>query len=123
MKILFKLLDYALSILSGLGALFAVNFIISDSWNMVIAMIVGMLLGMVVLALIAIIFIQLTTAFELLPSGMLITMPIGMVVGMLEAVVDVDFALMITVAAIFSFSVQFCFNIYNARLKGEVPIG
>jgi hypothetical protein len=122
MKILFKILDYFASVLMGVGTLFIVSIVISESWNMFFAMIVGMVLGIVVLLLTVLLFSSVSTAFEIFPVGMVITMFTGMATGMVITIVEVDFILMLLTAITFSLFVQLWIDLYNMKLKGEVPV-
>jgi len=122
MKILFKILDYIISVLMGTGTLFFVSLVVSESWNMFLAMIVGMVLGIVVLLLAVLLFISVTTAFELFPVGMIITMFTGMTAGMAITIVEIDFKLMLFTAIAFSLFAQFWIDLYNMKLKGDVRI-
>ena len=122
MKILFKILDYTISVLMGAGTVCLVSLVVGREWNMFLAMFVGMILGMVVLVLIVLIFSPVSTPFELFPVGMIITMFTGMVTGMVYTRGEADFTVMLVAAVLFSLSAQFAMDIYNMRLRGEVPI-
>ncbi len=122
MKIIFKVLDYIISALMGTGTLYFVSLVVSDSWNMLIAMITGMFLGMAVLLISVLLFVSVSTAFELFPAGMVITMITGMTAGMVITMIEIDFQLMLFAAIAFSLVVQLCIDLYNMKLKGEVPI-
>jgi hypothetical protein len=122
MKILFKILDYVASVLMGVGTLFIVSLVISESWNMFFAMIVGMVIGIVVLLLSVLLFSSVSTAFEIFPVGMVITMFTGMATGIVITIVEVDFILMLLTAITFSLFVQLWVDLYNMKLKGEVPV-
>ena len=122
MKILFKILDYIISVIMGTGTLYLVSLVVSDSWNMFLAMAVGMVLGMVVLLLSVLLFVSVSTAFELFPVGMVITMITGMTAGMVITMVEIDFQLMLFASISFSLFAQLCIDLYNMKLKGEVPI-
>jgi hypothetical protein len=122
MKILFKILDYMISVFMGTGTLFLVSLVVSASWNMFLAMIVGMVLGIVVLLLAVVLFVSVSTAFELFPVGMIITMFTGMTTGMVITIVEIDFKLMLLAAIAFSLLSQFWIDIYNMKLKGNVQI-
>ena len=122
MKILFKILDYTTSVLMGAGTLFFVSIVISESWNMFFAMIVGMVLGIVVLLLSVLLFSSFSTAFEIFPIGMIITMFTGMITGMLTAIVKLDFILMLSAVITFSLFAQLWIDLYNMKLKGEVKV-
>ncbi|NOS35792.1 MAG: hypothetical protein GQ522_04050 [Deltaproteobacteria bacterium] len=89
---------------------------------MFLAMFVGLILGMVVLVIIVLIFSPASTPFELFPVGMIITMFTGMGVGMVQTQGEADFTVMLVAAVLFSLSAQFAIDIYNMRLRGEVPI-
>ena len=122
MKILFKILDYIISVLMGTGTLFFVSLVVSESWNMFLAMIVGMVLGIVVLLLTVLLFISVTTVFELFPVGMVITMFTGMTTGMIITIVEIDFKFMLLTAIAFSLFAHFWIDSYNKKLKGDVQI-
>jgi hypothetical protein len=122
MKMLFKMLDYVVSVFMGTGTLFLVSLVISESWNMFLAMIVGMVLGIVVLLLTVVLFSFVSTAFEVFPVGMVITMFTGMATGMIITIVEVDFILMLLTTITFSLFVQLWIDLYNMKLKGEVPV-
>ena len=122
MKILFKILDYIISVLMGTGTLFLVSLVVSESWNMFLAMIVGMVLGIVVLLLTVLLFISVTTVFELFPVGMVITMFTGMTTAMVITIVEIDFKLMLVATVAFSLVAQFWIDSYNMKLKGDVQI-
>ena len=122
MKILFKILDYIVSVLMGTGNLLLVSLVVSENWNMFLAMIVGMVLGIVVLLLTVLLFISVTTVFELFPVGMVITMFTGMTTGMIITIVEIDFKLMLLAAVAFSLFAQFWIDSYNMKLKGDVQI-
>ena len=106
----------------GTGTLYLVSLVVSENWNMFLAMIVGMVLGMVVLLLSVLLFVSVSTAFELFPVGMVITMITGMTAGMVITMVEIDFQLMLFASIAFSLIVQFLIDLYNIKLKGEVPI-
>ncbi len=122
MKMSFKLLDYTVSILMGTGTLSAVYLIVDKEWNMLVAMIAGMVIGMIVLLLTVLLFIPISTAFELFPTGMVITMLIGMVVGMMTSMRNMDFMSMLFPVIGFSLFVQLLMDLYNLKLMGEVPL-
>ena len=122
MKILFKILDYIVSVLMGTGTLLLVSLVVSENWNMFLAMIVGMVLGIVVLLLTVLLFISVTTVFELFPVGMVITMFTGMTTGMIITIVEIDFKFMLIAAIAFSLFAHFLIDAYNMKLKGDVQI-
>ena len=122
MKILFKILDYTTSVIMGAGTLFFVSILISESWNMFFAMIVGMAIGIAVLLLSILLFSSFSTAFEIFPVGMIITMFTGMISGMLTAAVKPDFTLMLSAIIVFSLFAQVMIDLYNMKLKGEVQV-
>ncbi len=122
MKILFKILDYIISVLMGTGTLFLVSLVVSESWNMLLAMTIGMILGIVVLLLTVLLFVSVSTVFELFPVGMVITMFTGMTAGMVITIVEIDFILMLLAAIAFSLFAQFWIDLYNMKLKGDVQI-
>ncbi len=122
MKILFKILDYTTSVLMGAGTLLLVSLVVSKNWNMFFAMIAGMTLGIVVLLLTVLLFISVSTAFELFPVGMVITMFTGMATGMVTTIVELDFTLMLLAVITLSLFAQLWIDLYNMKLKGEVPV-
>lgn len=122
MKILFKILDYIISVLMGTGTLYVVSLVVGKDWNMFLAMVLGMFLGIAVLLVTVILFVYVSTAFELFPVGMLITMFIGMASGMVIAVAEIDFKIMLTAAAVLSLLAQLYIDLYNVKLKGDVPV-
>ncbi|MEF9475839.1 MAG: hypothetical protein L0958_03940 [Candidatus Mariimomonas ferrooxydans] len=122
MKILFKILDYIISVLMGTGTLFLVSLVVSESWNMFFAMIAGMVLGLVVLLLTVLLFMSVSTAFELFPVGMVITMFIGMATGMVITLVELDFILMLLPAITLSLFAKLWIDLYNMKLEGEVTV-
>ena len=122
MKVLFKMLDYLSAVLMGTGTLFLVTLAVSKDWNMFFAMIVGMILGMGVLLLTLLLFIFISTPFEIIPKGMIITMSTGMASGMVTAIDGLGFVFMVSAAAVFSLCAQLGFDLYNMKLNGEVPV-
>ncbi len=122
MKILFKILDYLISVFMGAGTVFTVSLVVGEGWNMFIAMFIGMLLGMIVMLLSVMLFVYVSTAFELFPAGMLITMFTGMAAGMLLSADRIDFTVLLWAAIFLSILIQLCIDIYNMKLKGEVPV-
>ncbi len=122
MKIFFKIIDYIISVLMGTGTLYLVSLVVSEGWNMFFAMIVGMFLGIVVLLLAVMLFVSVSTAFELFPVGMVITMFIGMSAGMVMTTGKTDFQFMLIPYIFLSIIIQLCIDLYNIRLKGEVPV-
>ncbi len=122
MKILFKILDYIISVLMGSGTLYIVSLVVNENWNMLPAMIVGMVLGIVVLLISLMLFVFVSTAFELIPAGMIITMFTGMAAGMAMTAAEMDFRFMLSAAILFSLLAQVCVDLYNMKLKGEVPV-
>lgn len=122
MKILLKVIDYIISAFMGAVTVLLVFFIIGRSWNMFMAMIVGMFLGMAVLFISLLLFIYVTTAFELFATGMVITMVTGMVSAMIVASFDPDIKLILTGAVIFSLTVQLGIDLYDMKLRGDVLI-
>ncbi len=122
MKILYKILDYTISILMGVSTLLLVSLVVGKDWNMFFAMFVGMILGIVVLLLIVMIFISIATAFELFPVGMITTMFTGMATGMILTKAETNFTMMLVAVIVYSFLTRFVIDLYNMRLKGDVPI-
>ncbi len=106
----------------GAGTLFLISLVVSESWNMFFAIIVGIVLGIVVLLLTVLLFIFVSTAFEIFPVGMVITTFIGMATGLVITVVELDFKLMFLAAITFSLFVHLWIDLYNMKLKGEVTV-
>ncbi|KPK01154.1 MAG: hypothetical protein AMK71_06640 [Nitrospira bacterium SG8_35_4] len=122
MKILFKILDYLSAVFMGTGTFILVSLIVDKDWSMFTAMIAGMAIGMGVLVLSLLLFSSFSAAFEIFPVGMVITMPVGMAAGMLTAGDSPDFVFMVSVCAVFSVCAQLGFDLYNMKIKGEVPV-
>ena len=122
MNVLFKILDYLSAVLMGAGTLFLVTLSVGKDWNMFFAMIVGMVIGMGVLVLSLLLFTSFSAAFEIFPVGMVITMPVGMAAGMITSGDGPDFVFMVSASAVFSVCAQLGFDLYNMKLKGEVPV-
>ena len=122
LRILFKVLDYIIAALMGIGTLSTIYLIIDKDWNMPVGMFVGMVLGMLVLLLIILLFIPISTAFELFPVGMIISIFVGMVVGMMRSMESTAFMSMVFPVIAFSLFAQFIMDLYNLRLMGEVPV-
>jgi hypothetical protein len=122
MNAFFKMIDYAASCFMGVGTLFLVSLIIGKGGHMVFAMIVGMIIGMAMMVLTALIFTGLSTFFHILPGGMIITMTIGMVAGMMLSSGLVSGKNTYMAAAVFSCLIQAIIDIYNLKLKGEAAI-
>jgi len=122
MKILFKVLDYIISILMGTGTVLLAHYVINNTWHMFLAMIVGMILGTTVLLVSILIFTPVATAFELFPVGMIITMFTGMGAGMAITMSEIDFRSMFITAVLFSLLAQLAMDLYNRKLKGDVPL-
>lgn len=121
-KIFFKFFDFAIAALMGVGSLLLVCLAVGSSWNMFLAMCAGMVIGMFVLFVVMLATVSITTLFQLLPVGMLITMPVGMLTAMAAASTGLGFTDMIWPVVLFSLFVQLCIDIYNIRLKGEVRL-
>ena len=122
LRILFKVLDYIIAALMGIGTLSLTYLVVSKEWNMLVGMFAGMVLGMLVLLLIILLFISLSTAFELFPVGMIISMFVGMVVGMMRSMESTAFMSMVFPVIAFSLIAQFVMDLYNLKLVGEVPV-
>lgn len=122
MKILFKILDYLIATFMGTGTVYIVSLVVHESWNMPLAMITGMFLGMAVLVLAVLLFIYVSTAFELFPVGMVITMFTGMSAAMAITMMETDLMFMLMAAAFFSVLAQCGIDLYNIKLKGDVPV-
>jgi hypothetical protein len=116
------MLDYLSSVFMGAGTIFVVSLVVGEGWNMFIAMIVGMVLGMLVLLLTVMLFVYVSTAFELFPVGMIITMLTGMAAGMVLSMGETDLALLLWAGIIYSILAQLCMDLYNMKLNGEVPV-
>lgn len=123
MYLLFKIIDYIAAILMGTGTVLLISLFIDMEWNMIAAMFAGMFSGMIVLLLVAILFIRLSTFFQIMPAGMVITMFSGMAAGMVLTSAEVDRIVLIKAALIFSLIVQYAMDLYNFKLKGDVPLG
>ena len=121
MKLLFIFLDYTIAVIMGTGTVLLVHSIINNNWNMFSAMIVGMILGTGVLLLSVLLFTPVATAFELFPVGMIITMFTGMGTGMAIAMTEIDLRSMLIAAVVFSLLSQLAIDLYNRKLKGDVP--
>ena len=121
MKLLFIFLDYTIAVIMGTGTVLLVHSIINNNWNMFSAMIVGMILGTGVLLLSVLLFTPVATAFELFPVGMIITMFTGMGTGMAITMTEIDLRSMLITAAVFSLLSQLAIDLYNRKLKGDVP--
>lgn len=106
----------------GTGTVLLAQYVITNSWNVFFAMIVGMILGTAVLLVSVLIFTPVATAFELFPVGMIITMFTGMGAGMAITMSDIDFRSMFITAVLFSLLAQFVMDLYNRKLKGDVPL-
>lgn len=106
----------------GTGTLFLVSLVVSRDWNMPSAMIAGMGLGITVLLLSALLFLSVSTPFELFPVGMVITMFTGMATGMAMVATELNFTSMLSGVITFSCLVQLWIDLYNLKLKGEVPL-
>ncbi|MFQ5964224.1 MAG: hypothetical protein ACE5KZ_08080 [Candidatus Scalinduaceae bacterium] len=122
MRVFFIIFDYIVAILMGVGTLFLVSLVIGKDWNMFFTMILGMILGMVVLAVTVLVFSPICSLFQLFPSGMIITMLTGMAAGMIFTATGIDFMVILLMIIVFSFSVQFGIDLYNMKLKGELPV-
>ncbi|UCE70905.1 MAG: hypothetical protein JSU99_06260 [Nitrospiraceae bacterium] len=121
MKLLFIFLDYTIAVIMGMGSVLLVHSIINNNWNMFSAMIVGMILGTAVLLLSVLLFTPVATAFELFPVGMIITMFTGMGTGMAITMTEIDLRSMLIAAVVFSLLSQLAIDLYNRKLKGDVP--
>lgn len=122
MKILFKILDYVCALFMGTGTLFLVTLAVSRGGNVFFAIIAGMMIGTGVLLLSLLLFSSFSTPFEIIPTGMIITMVTGMASGMAAAMNGADFAVMVSAAAVFSLCTQVGFDLYNIKLRGEIPV-
>jgi hypothetical protein len=122
MKVLFKILDYVSAVFMGTATLFLVTLAVGRDWNMFVAMIAGMVIGMGVLMLALLLFTSFSAAFEVFTVGMAITMPVGMAAGMALAAAAPNLICMLTAAAVFSMVAQLGFDLYNMKLKGDVPV-
>lgn len=117
-----RILDYAISVLMGAGTLLIVTLVVGREWNMLLAMIAGMGLGVLVLMVSLPVFLLVSSPFELVPSGMVITMLTGMFSAMAVTMTDIDISLMLPAVTVFSLLVQIWIDSYNRELKGEVRI-
>ncbi len=106
----------------GSGTLYIVSLVVNENWNMLLAMIAGMVIGIVVLLISLLLFIFVSTAFELIPSGMIITMFTGMAAGMAMTAAEMDFRFMLSAVIVFSLLAQVYIDLYNVKLKGEIPV-
>ena len=106
----------------GAGTLFFVSIVVGESWNMILAMIVGMAIGIAVLLLSMVLFSSFSTAFEIFPIGMIITMFTGMISGMLIAMEKRDFIVMLSAVIVFSLLAQLMMDFYNMKLRGDVRL-
>jgi len=89
---------------------------------MFLAMVAGMVIGTAVLLLSLLLFISVSTPFEIIPCGMVITMVAGMASGMAWVGNGPDAGVMISISAVFSLCTQLGFDLYNGTLKGDVPV-
>jgi hypothetical protein len=121
MKFLFIFLDYTIAVIMGTGTVLLVHSIINNNWTMLPAMIVGMILGTGVLLLSVFLFTPVATAFDLFPVGMIITMFTGMGTGMAITMTEIDLRSMLIAAVVFSLLSQLAIDLYNSKLKGDVP--
>lgn len=121
MKLFFIFLDYTIAVIMGTGTVLLVHSIINNNWNMFSAMIVGMILGTGVLLLSVLLFTPVATPFELFPVGMIITMFTGMGTGMAITMTEIDLRSMLIAAVVFSLLSQLAIDLYNRKLKGDVP--
>jgi hypothetical protein len=122
MKIFLRISDYTIAVLMGVGTLFLVSLIVGKDWNMFFAMLVGMILGIVVLLLTVMIFSSISTAFELFPVGMIITMFTGMASGMILTKTETISTPIFVAVMAFSLFAQIGIDLYNMKLKGDVPL-
>ena len=106
----------------GTGTVLLAHYVINNTWHMFLAMIVGMILGTTVLLVSILIFTPVATAFELFPVGMIITMFTGMGAGMAITMSEIDFRSMFITAVLFSLLAQLAMDLYNRKLKGDVPL-
>jgi len=123
MNLIFKVIDYAASLLMGAATVFFVSLFVNKGWNMAVAMVAGMLFGMIAFSLVTLLFVRVSTFFQIMPPGMIISMFTGMGAGMALSEADFDLALLLKVSAIFSIFVQYTMDLYNLTLSGEVPLG
>ncbi len=122
MKILYKILDYTISVLMGVSTLLLVSLVVGKDWNMFFAMFVGMILGIVVLLIIVMIFISISTVFELFPAGMLTTIFTGMATGMILTKTETNFTMMLVVIIAYSFLFSIVIDLYIIILKCDITI-
>lgn len=121
-KMFFIISDYIVATLMGAGTLFFVFLVIGKGWNMFLTMIVGMILGMLVFAVTVLVFGPICSLFQLFPSGMIITMLTGMAAGMIFTATEIEFMIILWTVVAFSLSVQLGIDLYNMKLKGELPV-
>lgn len=122
MKILFTIVDYLSAVFMGTGTVFLTGIIVGRDWNIVFAMFAGMAAGSGILVLSLLLFISVSTPFEIVPKGMVIIMVAGTASGMAAAVDGPGATLMLSASAVFSVFVQLGFDVYNVKLTGEVPL-
>ncbi|MBE9536292.1 MAG: hypothetical protein IMF07_03845 [Proteobacteria bacterium] len=123
MRFLFKLVDYILAVFMGVASVWLVSLVVGSGWNMFIAMFVGMFLGMLAVFPALLFSCGVTTAFHVLPVGMLITMFTGMIAGMAIAMGALSTSQLYPLAIFIAATVQLAIDRYDMKLKGEVPLG
>jgi hypothetical protein len=123
MRLLFKLLDYVLAIFMGIASVWLVSLVIGSGWNMFIAMLIGMLVGMLVVFPVLMLSCGFSTAFHVMPVGMLITMFTGMMAGMAIAMDALSLPQLYPLAILIAATVQLAIDRQDMKLKGEVPLG
>ncbi|MBE9503794.1 MAG: hypothetical protein IME96_06430 [Proteobacteria bacterium] len=123
MKALVKIIDYVAAVLMGTATVFFISLFVDKQWNMIAAMFAGMCIGMIVLFIVTILFVRVSTFFQIMPAGMIITMFSGMAAGMVLTSAEVDRVVLFKVAVIFSLLIQYMMDLYNLKLKGEISLG
>lgn len=123
MNLIFKVIDYVASVLIGTVTVLFVSFFVGKEWNMVAAMSAGMFFGMIALVLVTLLFVRISTFFQIMPPGMIIAMFTGMGAGMVFSAADVDLPLLLKMSVVFSLFVQYAMDVYNLKLTGEVSYG
>jgi hypothetical protein len=122
MSFLFKLVDYALAVFMGLASVLFVSLVVGSGWNMFVAMFAGMFLGMLAVLPALMLSCGISTAFHVLPVGMLITMFTGMIAGMTIAMGTLSTSQLYPLAIFIAATVQMAIDLYDMKLKGEVSL-
>jgi len=122
MRFLLRLTDYILAIMMGTATVWLVLLVIGSGWGMFTAMFTGMLVGMLVVFPALVLSCGISTAFHILPAGMLITMFTGMATGMAIAGGSLSVSRLYTLAILIAATVQLAIDLYDMKLKGEVSL-